>query len=156
MEKKRELLIKDIFQALTFMRRKMVSQQSANWANCGLPPAQGELLYIVEGKDGLSIKEIAEMMQVSGSAVTQLVDPLVKAGLLTREPDPRDRRTLKIGLTSEGAAKLEIFKKYHFENVSRILSPLTEQELDTLRGLLEKIISYKESATQQRTSRTRA
>jgi DNA-binding MarR family transcriptional regulator len=46
--------------------------------------------------------EIAQFIGIDGSAVTRLLDRLEKRGLTRRKPNPEDRRSLVIELTSEG------------------------------------------------------
>lgn len=141
MEQDRKRLVHEIFEGIVFLRRKISSFQRFSPGVGNLPPAQGIVLRIVARQDNLSIKEIAEIMRVSGSAITQLVDSLVKAGFLMREVNPRDRRTLRISLTDDGRSKLEEFKKFHRENLGQVLSPLSDQDLETFRNLLWKILN---------------
>jgi DNA-binding MarR family transcriptional regulator len=138
---KRAGLIAEIFEDMLVMRRKMIERHQAGPGDPGIPPAQGRLLHIVYWRGSLSIKEIAETLRVSGSAVTQLVDPLVKAELLNRQPDANDRRTVRISLTDQGQARLKELKRYQLENWERILRPLSEPELATYRDLQRKIIN---------------
>ena len=44
----------------------------------------------------LSLNELAKILQVTPSAASALVDKLVEKEVLTREPDPRDRRRVVI------------------------------------------------------------
>jgi DNA-binding MarR family transcriptional regulator len=139
MDQKRAQLIKDIFEDMIRIRRKMADQRNCAPVDCRIPPAQGIVLYILAGHGSLSIKEVAEMMWVSGSAATQLVDSLVNSGLLTRETDENDRRTVKISLTDKGKNQVKKLKKFHLENISQLLEPLSEQELESFRDLQRKI-----------------
>lgn len=142
MDPNRKRLIQDLFESMMLLKRKMARPKKFLPGAGVLPPAQGVVLRIVAMRESLSIKEIAELLQVSGSAVTQIVDSLVKAGLLMRETNPEDRRTLRLSLTGEGKSKLEEFKRIHLENLGQILSPLNEQELQTLRDLVLKILNH--------------
>lgn len=134
----REDLIQQIFEEMTMIKRTMASQHGRP-SELNIPLAQGKLLYIVSQREGLSIKEIAEVMQVTGSAVTQLVELLVKADLLVRESDPNDRRILRISLSPEGFKKLKELKKFFLEQTGKLLSPLSDEELVVLRDLYRKM-----------------
>jgi DNA-binding MarR family transcriptional regulator len=138
----RRRLIQDIFESMMLLKRRIAKPKRFLPGAGDLPPAQGIVLRIVAMRESLSVKEIAELLQVSGSAVTQIVDALVKAGLLMRETNPEDRRTLRLSLTGEGRSKLEEFKKTHLENLGLILTPLSEPELETLRDLILKILNH--------------
>lgn len=139
MDINREQLIKEIFEDIIRIRRKMADQRVNTPADCRIPPAQGIVLFIVDGHGSLSIKEIADLMWVSGSAATQLVDSLVKGELLSREIDDNDRRTAKISLTNKGKTQIQKLKKFQLANFGRILQPLSEQELLTFRDIQQKI-----------------
>jgi DNA-binding MarR family transcriptional regulator len=50
--------------------------------------------------------EVARRAGISKQAVGQLVDELVAAGFLTREPDPDDGRAQRVCFTDDGLAQL--------------------------------------------------
>ena len=106
-----------------------------------VPPAQAELLHIVALRGPLAVKEIAEQMRVTGSAVTQFADGLVEAGLITREHDAADRRTVNIGLSAAGREKIKGFEKHRRAHMENMLKSLTVEELETYRDLHRKIVA---------------
>ena len=53
-------------------------------------------------KEGLPVSRLAELVLRPMGSITQIVDRLARAGLVTREPDPRDRRMVLIAMTEEG------------------------------------------------------
>ncbi len=106
-----------------------------------VPPAQAELLHIVACRGPLTVKEIAEQMRVTGSAVTQFADALVEAGLITREHDAADRRTVNIDLSAAGKAKIEGFEKHRRAHMELMLKPLSIEELKAYRDIHRKIMT---------------
>lgn len=50
-----------------------------------------------------SQRELSEFLQLDPSQIVSLVDSLERRGLVTREPDPRDRRANVVLITPEGA-----------------------------------------------------
>ena len=60
--------------------------------------------------------------------MTGLIDTLEKDRLVAREPDPHDRRTIHVRLTSEGRAVLDAMLPDYFQCVADILRPLSEPE----------------------------
>lgn len=141
MDEKRQQLIKEIIEVMAVMRRNMGARQQ-RYSRRHLNPAQAELLHIIARHEGLSIKEIADILKITGSAVTQHVESLVKAGFVVREVDPKDRRTVRVKLSGEGAKKIKMFKEYHLQKFIELLSPLSEEELKTFRDLNRKIIEH--------------
>ena len=141
MDRDRDRTIQEIVENMVLMRRGIVSQRKIPQDDRRIYRGQGIALAIVGRCRGLSIKDVAERMDVSGSAATQLIDSLVREGLLRREVDPNDRRIMRISLTDKGKSGLEKFRKTRVEAMSKILSPLDNQELEMFRNLLEKIVA---------------
>jgi DNA-binding MarR family transcriptional regulator len=78
-------------------------------------------------------------LMVTSSGTTKRLDKLEQAGLVTREPDPDDRRGTLIALTDEGRALIDRLTEAHLANEARILAALTDAERDELAGLLRKL-----------------
>ena len=83
--------------------------------------------------------ELAEKLLRSGGNLTLVVDNLEKAGLVTRERDPADRRFVVVKLTEKGQKFIaELFPKV-VANVSREMNRLSSTELLDLGRLCKKI-----------------
>jgi DNA-binding MarR family transcriptional regulator len=68
-----------------------------------LSPAGRQALAILDGAGApLSPTVIAERLLVTTASVTSLLDTLERRGLVTRSPDPKDRRKVLVALTSHG------------------------------------------------------
>jgi len=87
----------------------------------------------------LSPSALAKEMMLSTSAMTNRLDRLEKRGLLQRNPDPEDRRGLKIALTDAGFALADEIVVSHVATEESLLSPLSNAERQQLRTLLIKI-----------------
>ncbi len=87
----------------------------------------------------LSPAALAERTGVTRATITGLVDTLERAGLVTRTPDPEDRRMMAIALTPRAEELLNTILPEHFRRMSRLLAPLTEEERHTLVSLLGRI-----------------
>ena len=84
-----------------------------------------------------SVSELAEVKQISRSAVSQAVDILVARGLVCRLQNALDRRNIPLELTESGNALLDtIWEKNRAWMKSRMIS-LTEQDLNTLTCAME-------------------
>jgi DNA-binding MarR family transcriptional regulator len=80
-----------------------------------------------------------EMMLTSG-AMTNRIDRLEEAGLVTRRPDPGDRRGTLVRLTPKGKALIDGATSKHVNNEERLLSALTIREQQQLSELLRKLL----------------
>ena len=78
-------------------------------AEAGLPDlAWYDLLWTLYRQPGrsLRVKELADEVVLSPTAMSRFVDRVEAAGCVRREPDPDDRRALQVSLTDEGVALL--------------------------------------------------
>ena len=83
--------------------------------------------------------ELAEAAGVTRATMTGLIDTLERDGLVTREPDPHDRRMLSVRITPKADAFLRQFLPQHFRVMNALMSTLSESERKTLVRLLMKI-----------------
>jgi len=62
----------------------------------GLSPAHAYVLRVVLSQPGISMKQIAEELELAPSTVTRFVDSLINKGYLSRSSDDEDKRGTKI------------------------------------------------------------
>jgi DNA-binding MarR family transcriptional regulator len=82
---------------------------SRDLSEAGLPDLGWyDLLWTLYKQPGrsLRVKELAEQVVLSPTAMSRFVDRVEAAGCVRREPDPDDRRALQVALTDEGVALL--------------------------------------------------
>jgi DNA-binding MarR family transcriptional regulator len=74
----------------------------------GITPRQHLLLLMIAGAaEGTStVSALVDRLQLTQSAVTELVQRAEEAGLVTRSPSPVDGRVVHLRLTPDGEAKL--------------------------------------------------
>jgi DNA-binding MarR family transcriptional regulator len=89
-----------------------------------VPPAQLRVLTIVAANRHTNMSRLAEALDVVPSSASRLCDRLEATGLLRRVPDPRDRREVRLLLTS--AAR-------------RLLDDLHTRRRDALATVLERM-----------------
>jgi DNA-binding MarR family transcriptional regulator len=83
--------------------------------------------------------EFTSTLMLTSSGTTKRLDRLEQAGLITRGPDPEDRRGTLITLTAAGRKLIDAVTEAHMENERRLLSALTEAEQRRLADLLRKL-----------------
>ena len=82
---------------------------SRDLAEAGLPDLGWyDLLWTLykQPSRSLRVKELADQVVLSPTAMSRFVDRVEAAGCVRREPDPDDRRALQITLTDEGVELL--------------------------------------------------
>ncbi|PPJ17495.1 MarR family transcriptional regulator [Nocardia nova] len=70
----------------------------------GITHPQYLVMLALWGEAPMSVKAIAEAIQLDSATLSPLLKRLESAGLITRRRDPRDERTLLIDLTEAGWA----------------------------------------------------
>ena len=65
----------------------------------GMTRAQWMILFRLHRRDGLTQRELAEILEVEPITVGRLVDRLEARGLIERRADPADRRCWRLHLT---------------------------------------------------------
>ena len=83
--------------------------------------------------------EFAGALMLTSSGTTKRLDRLEQAGLITRGPDPEDRRATLITLTDAGLKLIDRATEAHLENERRLLGALTDADQRRLADLLRKL-----------------
>ncbi|MFC9471936.1 MarR family winged helix-turn-helix transcriptional regulator [Nocardia sp. NPDC056952] len=68
-----------------------------------------------------------------------MVDALEKGELVTREPDPTDRRATLVLVTARGKRTLETLTEARTKDADEFFGRLTDQERTALRDILGKL-----------------
>ena len=94
--------------------------------------------------------ELARLWQVTPAVITGVIDRLERRELVRREPDPDDRRRLRLALTDTGLAASTHVERVLTEELAAQLSRATPQELAKLHcalDLLQRIFAALEEET---------
>ncbi|BCJ87508.1 MarR family winged helix-turn-helix transcriptional regulator [Effusibacillus dendaii] len=94
---------------------------------CGfhLSPSQVFALQELEHKT-LTVVELANSLKLDRSSVSRLVDQLVKAEFVHREPNRNNRREVILSLTEKGTNTLQRVRDQSVEFYKRLLSKASE------------------------------
>jgi len=112
----------------------------------GLPYAELKCLMLFEGERYLTVKGIAQRLEVAKSRVTKLINGLVEKGLVETIEDPRDARIKLINLTAAGQGKSEEIAAFRGEIHSRILMHIGAEERLNMFSYLELLRAAMEAA----------
>jgi DNA-binding MarR family transcriptional regulator len=90
----------------------------------------------------VNITDIASWLRRSTNSVSMIVDRMVKAGLVRRVRDKKDRRVVYVVTTTKAENILEASSPACWETIQDLLSPLSHEDRRTLVNLLE-MVDYK-------------
>ncbi|WP_278264548.1 MarR family transcriptional regulator [Nocardia sp. AG03] len=119
--------------------RTLRRRWSAAYAPLGLTPHQARALRVAGEHDGLRLSAIAEALRISPRSATEVIDALQQAGLVTREPDPTDRRAVLVTVTDHGSRTLTTLSEARTREADEFFARLNDQERANLREILAKL-----------------
>jgi DNA-binding MarR family transcriptional regulator len=123
-------------------RLKRIQRETIREAD--LTPPQYFILTLLWEKDGRPFKEMAAAAHSSRASMTGIVDTLERKGLVTREPNPDDRRSLLVKLTEKGWSLQDSTPTLEgiFGSCCAGLEPVEIQQLSRLLRKLNDSLSY--------------
>jgi DNA-binding MarR family transcriptional regulator len=131
-------LVQDADLRLLAVAHRLRQHWAAHAAALGLTAAQVKVLLRLASGEATPMRRLAQQLDFDASNLTTLVDRLAARGALERQADPADRRVKALLLTAEG----ERLRDQFWQNLvtdAGPLAPLSESDLRTLIGLLDKL-----------------
>lgn len=108
-------------------------------APLGVNVANLAVLGALRGSDGLSQKELAEIGRIGQPAMAQMLDRMVKDGLLVRDQDSSDRRKAVFALSKSGIQLMPRVEVALKEGNAEVFSVLTGEELSGMMRVLHRL-----------------
>ena len=118
-------------------RLKYLGMSQASWMT---------IAVAANAREPLSQSELADSLGVEGATMVAMVDRLVKAGLVKREPSTADRRIKRVVVTEAGYRLFEAVSKEAAAVRSELLSQLDPKKLEAATDVLEALQRMIETA----------
>lgn len=118
--------------AIHLLRRVRVSD-----VETGVSPARLSALSVLVFGGPRTMSELAAAEQVRLPTISALVRNLEAEGLVRRDPEPGDRRAVRLRATAKGERLLQRGRRRRIENLVELLGPLTRDELRTVARAVE-------------------
>jgi DNA-binding MarR family transcriptional regulator len=116
--------------------RNLRASSNEDWTSLSLTRAQLRILAQLRQEGPAAVGQLAAQLGVTLPSITATVDRLVRAGLVSREDDPNDRRRVINMLTASGTALIERLQEGKRARLIAALEHLSPEEFDVLaRGL---------------------
>lgn len=133
---------------LSRLTRRFERELQSVFSLHGLQPGEFDILATLRRADihgsGLTAGQLAESAMVTSGAITNRLDRLVAKGLITRETDPSSRRSVRVGLTTQGTKTIDAALHDHVANEERLLESLTASQRGQLEELLRSLLRHHE------------
>ncbi len=111
-------------------------------------PQHSIIMYIAHfaGERGVSVKETAEHLHVSGAFVTVEVKKLMDGGWLHKLTDPDDRRRVRLLLSPEGERRIADASLVLRQINDRFFGGLSSDDFDRLKDMAARLVDGSEDA----------
>jgi len=109
----------------------------------GIGPAQASALSVVVFGGPLSLNELAEAEHVMPPTMSRVVEALVRKGLVGREANRDDRRSIIISSTDKGTKLIYEGRSRREKRLIKLLSQLDAEEIKCLgkaSGILSRVL----------------
>lgn len=106
--------------------------------------AEARVLFELSSREGVTAKAVGEDLGLDPGYLSRILQDFAEKGLVTRKPDPSDRRQFGLALTRKGHQAFGRLNKSSHENVARMLDRLRiddEQPLIQAMATIERLIS---------------
>jgi MarR family transcriptional regulator for hemolysin len=118
-------------------RLKYLGVSQASWTT---------ITVAAKAREPLSQSELADRLAVEGATMVAMVDRLVRAGLVKREPSTEDRRIKRVVVTEAGYRLFDAVKTEAAAVRKELLSKLDPKKLETATDVLEALQGMIEDA----------
>lgn len=111
----------------------------------GLPLAWYDVLLELNAAPDrrLRMRELGEVVVLSRTRVSRIVDELVAGGLVCREPNPDDRRSSFATITGEGRARLRKSAPVYLNAIRKhFVAALDPKELDVVEAAMSAVVDH--------------
>lgn len=126
------------FRSIVLLHRSFKSE-TVKRMDSEITGAQLFLLHVIADRQRCKLTDLADLLDVKPSAVTVMIDRMVKCGYVLRVRDSQDRRVIMAELTDNGYAVLTAARNIQLEITEHYLDILEPEEKETVTGLLEKL-----------------
>jgi len=117
----------------------LVRCQDLIFSKYGLTTEQWGLLTAMKSRGPLRPSDLADILERSPNSMSMLIDRMVKAGLVRRTRDRKDRRVVTVTMTEKGRTAVDPAIPAGWEFIHEILSTLSDDEQHDLANMLERV-----------------
>ncbi|KQV67598.1 MarR family transcriptional regulator [Nocardioides sp. Root122] len=131
--------------ALAVASRTVISVYRPVLEPLGLTHPQYLVMLALWGDEPLSVTELSRMLELDAATLSRLLKRLETAGLVRRDRNPDDERSLAVGLTPQGRELRRRALQVPATVVERL--DMDVDELMSLRDSLTEVITAAKAAT---------
>ena len=126
-----------LFRENTRRLRMSLADISRTDCCCCISDAQCFVLVEIGRNADISVKKLAEILQLDKSGISRTVEELVKKGLVKRNPSKEDRRYVVLNLTKKGSEKYQKIENDMNRKFAEILDRIPKDKRDQVIDSLQ-------------------
>jgi DNA-binding MarR family transcriptional regulator len=143
----------DRFQRLmSLLMRTGAGDSLSMMQESGVSFAQMITLYMLHARGGQSVSSIAERTKLSLPTASQMIDRMVRGGLVSRTENPDDRRSRLVAMTPNGQKLLAELHGQRHRDLAATLGLLPPELADRFATVLGPVTEHLEKAMAERMS----
>lgn len=98
------------------------------------------MVYLQRGGEGLTQRELAQLMAIENPTLVRLLDSLEEQSLIERRPCKRDRRARRLHLTSDGVRFMKDLNERASVLRDEMLEGVSEAEMENMLSVFTRIM----------------
>lgn len=126
--------------ALAAAHRKLHVELSQKLKALNVQVETWRVLQSLRASEGITMRELAEVVLMNPPTLTKLVDRMVADGLVQRQLSPEDQRRVQLALTDLGISLSDKIVLHVEEQNDRIIETIGSEKAKLLREALDTLI----------------
>ena len=131
---------KDLENAILSFHHKLIDEMCKQAKQLKLTSSQLEVLHCIGEKGNPTMKEIASSLHITPPSVTSVVESLCEKNYLKRESNKKDRRIIRIVITSKTLKLFSSFKNKKLVILKNLFLKLNNEDKKELIKIINIII----------------
>src|SRR6266851_3497848 len=126
--------------------RAVMASSRPRWTAADLTFTQLRALSVISRRDAMRMSELAEELGIGLAAASALADRMARRQLITRRPDPDDRRIVRLEAATRGRRLLERLERGSMDHFGKLIGRMSPSEREafatTLRAFVRLSAEY--------------
>ena len=124
---------------LIHLMHKYSSMNFKRFMELGVHPGQLPVMGILYTREGISLREMADLLHVKPPTVTVTVKRLEKAGLVCKKTDREDLRVSRIYMTEKGRSIVQEIRQQVAKDEKILTGGFSEDEIAQLQSFFKRM-----------------
>jgi DNA-binding MarR family transcriptional regulator len=121
--------------------RRLRAASLASLSEWDVTPSQMRAVRVLTKHGAMRSSDLAGHLHIAPRSATEVVDALSDKGLVTRDPDPTDRRATLVSLTASGRSLSDEVRRARGVESERMFERLSSADRDHLARILRTLAS---------------